>query len=194
MRGCRPLVLTLLVAVAAVSMLAAGCGSSSDSSSTASGSGGRPSQAQIQREQEEAVSFADCMRSRGVSDFPDPTTAPREFKFSLSPNSPDRHSPAFQSAAAACQHLLPDNGAPSQAAAQTPAQIAAFLAFARCIRSHGFPAFPDPTSTGELTHQMLASAGINIHQPAVVRVADACVSVTHGNVTKADVARFVAGQ
>ena len=59
------------------------------------------------------------------------------------------------------------------------------LAFARCMRSHGFPSFPDPTSTGELTHEMLANAGINLHQPAVVQAADACVGVTHGVITKA---------
>jgi hypothetical protein len=41
---------------------------------------------------------------------------------------------------------------------------------------------------------MLANAGINLHQPAIVQAADACVSVTHGFLTKADVARFVAGQ
>ena len=40
---------------------------------------------------------------------------------------------------------------------------------------------------------MLASAGIDIHQPAVVRAADVCVGVTHGLITKAGVARFVAG-
>ena len=68
------------------------------------------------------------------------------------------------------------------------------LAFARCMRSHGFPSFPDPSSSGQLTHEMLANAGINIHQPAVLQAADACVSVTHGFITKAAVARFVAGQ
>ena len=68
------------------------------------------------------------------------------------------------------------------------------LAFARCLRSHGFPSFPDPTSSGELTHEMLASAGIDLHQPAVLQAADACVSVTHGVITRADVARFVAGR
>jgi hypothetical protein len=41
---------------------------------------------------------------------------------------------------------------------------------------------------------MLAQAGINLHQPAVLDAADACVSVTHGVITKAVVARFVAGQ
>jgi hypothetical protein len=68
------------------------------------------------------------------------------------------------------------------------------LAFARCLRSHGFPSFPDPTSSGQMTHEMLASAGINLHQPAVLRAADRCVSVTHGVITKAAVARFVAGR
>ena len=95
---------------------------------------------------------------------------------------------------AACRHLLSGGGAPSQTAAQRQAQTVAALAFARCLRSHGFPRFPDPTNTGELTHQMLANAGIDLHQPAVVHAADACVGVTHGLITRAGVARFVAGE
>jgi hypothetical protein len=67
-------------------------------------------------------------------------------------------------------------------------------AFAQCMRSHGFPSFPDPTSTGLVSREMLANAGINLHQPAVLPAADACVSVTHGVITKEIVARFVAGQ
>ena len=103
-------------------------------------------------------------------------------------------SPAFQSAQTACQHLLPDGGPPSQSAAQRQAQTVAGLAFARCIRAHGFPNFPDPTTSGELTHEMLANAGIDVHQPALLQAADACVGVTHGFLTKAAVARFAAGQ
>jgi hypothetical protein len=61
------------------------------------------------------------------------------------------------------------------------------------MRGHGFPSFPDPTSSGDLTYQMLATAGIDLHQPAVVQAADACVGVTHGFITKAGVARFIAG-
>jgi hypothetical protein len=68
------------------------------------------------------------------------------------------------------------------------------LAFAGCIRSHGFPSFPDPTSNGTVTHQMLDAAGINLHQPAVLQAGYACTSVTHGLITRSDVARFVAGQ
>jgi hypothetical protein len=68
------------------------------------------------------------------------------------------------------------------------------LAFARCIRGHRFPSFPDPTNSGDMTHQMLANAGIDLQQPAVLHAGDACVSVTHGLITKAAVAHFVAGK
>src|SRR5581483_10837838 len=48
----------------------------------------------------------------------------------------------FQSAQRACQKYLPIGKAPS------PARLAkmqeTFLRFARCMRSHGVPSFPDP--------------------------------------------------
>jgi hypothetical protein len=179
--------LPLAAAAVAAATLIAACGSNSHSSSS---SGGRLTYAQAQQD---AVNFAGCMRSHGVPNFPDPTS-PREFKASMSPGSAVVRSPAFQSAETACQHLLPGGGPPSQSAAHTRAQITALLAFARCLRSHGFPSFPDPTSSGQVTHEMLAMAGINLHQPAVLQAAEACVSVTHGFITKAAVARFVAGQ
>jgi hypothetical protein len=164
----------------------AACGSASSTSSSAGSHG-----TEAQRLQP-AIDFANCMRSHGVPSFPDPSADPRAFKQSLDPSIP--HSPAFRSAATACQHLLPRDGRRNQSPARSQAQIAAALAFARCLRGHGFPSFPDPTSTGDLTHEMLANAGIDIHQPAVVQAADACVGVTHGFITRADVARFVAGQ
>jgi hypothetical protein len=178
------------LAIVAATMIA-GCGSSSSSSS---GAGAQGAQAQVQREEQDAVRFADCMRSGGVSNFPDPESSPHAFKFALAPNSADARAPAFQRAYTACHHLLPRPRASSQSPPPSQAQIGAELAFARCLRGHGFPSFPDPSSTGELTHEMLAAAGINLHQPAVVQAADTCVSVTHKFVTKADVARFVAGQ
>jgi hypothetical protein len=132
--------------------------------------------------------FAACMRSHGVQGLPDPVAEPAAFKHSLSATSPN-----FQAGMTACGHLLPGQQQGDQGPAHTHQQIEAMLAFARCIRGHGFNRFPDPTSTGSLTHQMLAQAGIDLHQPAVVRTADACVHVTHGLLTRADVARFIAG-
>jgi hypothetical protein len=169
-------------AIAATTALAA-CGSHP---SRASRSSGRPTEAQLQRD---GVAFAGCMRTHGVPSFPDPTS-PGQLKESLSPST--TQTPAFRSAQAACAHLLPDRG--SETTAQDRARIPAELAFAHCLRSHGFPRFPDPTSGGQLTHEMLAAVGIDQHDPALIRAADACVGVTHGKITKADVARFAAGQ
>jgi len=182
---------TLPAAAAAIAaaIAIAACGSNSPSSSS---SGGHPTQAEIQQEQQDAVRFADCMRSHGVPNLPDPTTSPRGFKQALNPSA--THSPAFKSAYITCEHLLSGGGPPSQSPAHSQAQVDAFLAFARCLRGHGFPSFPDPTSGGDLTHEMVANAGINLHQPAVLQAGDACVGVTHGFITKADVARFAAGR
>lgn len=129
------------------------------------------------------------MRSHGVLNFPDPGTPRFKAEFAT-------QAPAFWSTVRTCERLAPGfaPSAPSQSAPRSRAQFAAMLAFARCIRSHGFPNFPDPTSSGDVTHQMVAQAGINLQQPAVLQAGDACVSVSHGVITKAIVARFVAGR
>lgn len=57
------------------------------------------------------------------------------------------------------------------------------------MRKHGFPSFPDPDSQGRLTLEMITQAGINLRQPAVLHAGDACVSVSHGQVTRGDVAQ-----
>ena len=196
MRCPPPLTLTSVVAAAA--MFVAGCGGgsspgvanvSSATSTSSSTSGGPPTEAQIRQAQQDAVRFVNCMRSHGVPNLPYPTTAPRAFKNELADKSP-----ALQSAYTTCAHLLPAGGPSTQNTASTQAHIAALLAFARCLRSHGYPSFPDPTGSGQVTHQMLANAGIDLHQAALVRAADACTSVTYGVITKAVVAHFVAGQ
>lgn len=180
-----PSTLSAAAATIAIATTIAACGSNSSSSS---GSGSHFTTAQIRQADQDAVSFANCMRSHGVSNFPD---SPYEQKHILSSSS--AQAPAVQSAVAACSHLLL-HGGQTQSPAHGHVQIAAMLAFARCLRSHGFPNFPDPTSDGNLTHEMLATAGIDLHQPAVLRAADACVGVTHGVITKTVVAHFVAGQ
>jgi hypothetical protein len=178
-----------LAGVAAAALLAgttiAACGSSSPSS------GGHPAQAQLQQGQQDAIRFVQCLRSRGVTNVPDPTlTSGRAFKGAMSG---DAQSPAFRSAYAACHHLLPNGGPPSQHEAHSPAQIAAFVAFARCLRSHGFNNFPDPTSSGLVTHEMLANAGLSLHQPSLLMAGLACTSVTHGLLTRAAVERALNG-
>jgi hypothetical protein len=133
------------------------------------------------------------MRSHGVPNFPDPDSQGSYPEF-LSQQALGVSKHTSVAAKNICKHLLPPNWGQSPASARhTQAQITAMLAFARCIRIHGFPSFPDPTGSGELTHEALASAGINLHQPAVLQAADECVSVTHGVITKAIMANVAAG-
>ena len=132
-RRRRPAILTAFAAAAA--MFVAGCGggsspgvanvSSSTSTSSAS-SGGPPTQQQ----QHDVERFAQCMRSHGVPNFPDPIIAPRAFKDAL-----NTQSRAFRSAYTTCGHLLPGRP-PSQSTARPQAQIVALLAFARRGRVH----------------------------------------------------------
>ena len=175
-----------MITAGVCALLIAACGSTSAAPTGASGQdAGQPSPAQAQRD---IVEFTGCMRSDGVAGLATPTLS--ALKSELAPTTP--HSRQFRAALPDCLHLLPFVGRP-QTVAQTQAHKAAFMAFARCIRSHGFPSFPDPSTNGQITHEMVAAAGISLNQPAVTQAADACVGVTHGFITKGIVARFVAG-
>jgi hypothetical protein len=179
----RSLIPTSVVIVAGVSLLAAGCGGSSPT--TAATTTATPSG---------ALAYARCMRSHGVASFPDPISSPGNDKEAVVSALEAVSNSQAQAAQTACMHVNGGSPGTGQSAAQGPADPAAMLAFARCLRGHGFPSFPDPTTSGQITREMLTHAGINLHQPAVLRDADACVSVTNGFVTKANVARFIAGQ
>jgi hypothetical protein len=176
----------ILAAIALAAMLSGCGGSNSPGALTSSSSGDHPPSAQFQQA---VLNFTTCVRSHGVPNIPDPGTPGWK-------NALGRQAPAVLAAERICGRLVPGvmPSSQGQSEAHSPAQTAAMLAFARCMRSHGFPNFPDPTSSGDMTHQMLATAGINLHQPAVVPAADTCVGVTHGLITKVAVARFVAGQ
>lgn len=174
-----------VLAIAACTLLLAACGAASHSPTAVTGQGHGPTEAEAEQAM---LQFTNCMRNSGVPAFLDPAIGAN--KAELAPGTP--HSPAFLSAYESCHHLMPGGG-PNDSARHSPAQIAGTLRFARCFRGHGFPSFPDPTTTGQLTHEMLAAAGINLHQPAVLQAADACVSSSGGFITRAMVARFVAG-
>ena len=181
-----------VAATLAAATLIAACGSGAKPSKSASAAGTvslngvRMSPVAANRA---LLRFASCMHSHGVNGLPNPVSSPAAFKHSFS-----NTTPVYTQAMGVCQRLIPGQQNSSDGGTHSRKQISGMLAFARCIRSHGFSRFPDPTSGGDLTHTMLAQAGIDLHQPAVAQAADACVSVTHGVVTKAMVARFIAGQ
>ena len=174
--------LTLTSAALIAALALAACGSSGQVTATAQHA---PSPAQIAS----ALRFTDCVRAHGVPNVPDPGT--RGWKDALA-----SEAPAVLAAERTCARLVPGAmpSSQSQGQTQTPRQIADEVAFTSCMRAHGFRSSPDPASSGQLTHEMLAAAGIDVHQPAALQAADACVSVTHGVITKADVTRFIAGQ
>jgi len=87
-----------------------------------------------------ALSLSRCMRAHGVSNFPDPAAGgPLVLPDSINPDAP-----AFQSAQRACSKLLPGGG---PGGASSASVRLAMLKVARCLRAHGLPDFPDPTST-----------------------------------------------
>lgn len=117
-------VAVILAATAAVSA----CGSSGNSGGSASA------------RRNAGIAFADCMRSHGVPNFPDPGSGGGI----QIPSGTNPQAPAFQSAQRACQKLLPGGGPPPHASEQQKLRL---FAMSRCMRAHGVTGFPDPVST-----------------------------------------------
>ncbi len=174
------------VAVAAATALAACGGSNPPSGSAGSHASGAGPVAQAYR-------HSACMRSHGVPNFPDPQVHDGGRTISIEVNPSITGAPAFKTAQQACARYLPEGGANVQSASDQRAHTDAMLAFARRLRTHGFANFPDPTAQGDLNLPMITAAGINLHQPALLRAGFACVGVTHGDITRADVERAVNG-
>jgi hypothetical protein len=119
------------------------------------------------------VEFARCMRSNGIKNFPDPVNG--AFSFSgVGPDRVDPSSPAFQAAKAACIHLVPGE---AQRLAVTAQDLAAGDKLATCMRSHGFPAFPDPTSQNVFD----LPTSINTNLPSYQSAFNTCQSRAHDN-------------
>jgi hypothetical protein len=156
--------LTLLGCVAL-----AACGSTGQTSGTATGAANATSGHQTRD-----VEFSDCMRSHGVPNFPDPTAQGLEIPANI-----NARSPAFKAAQQACRQFLPNKGEPP---ATDPHDRAAALAFAVCMRAHGFSGFPDPALTSPRAAMVLVLRGmvfafsnpIDPKAPAFRRAATAC--------------------
>jgi hypothetical protein len=135
---------------------------------TASGaahSGSKPAAnapAALSPQEETAIddAYAACMTAHGIEARAMPDGA--GVGFIVRPGSSGPGSPQFTVAQRACKHLLPKGGLPSP----TPAQQAALLTHLRklseCMRAHGEPNFPDPTTHGL---QIGPNSGIDPRSP-----------------------------
>ncbi len=151
-------VLTPMAAIAAVVVLAvaaAGCGSSNDP---------RPPSAATDGTQGPGLAYTQCMRGRGVHNFPDPGVSGN---FDISVNVGDN--PAFTAATHACRALQPGQ---TQAPTVSATKLATEVRWARCMRSHGLPGFPDPNGSGQID-----SAKFDPQSPTFQRASVACQSL-----------------
>jgi hypothetical protein len=164
----------LSLVLAAVGLAAAGCGggtsppvanlgtTTSRAASAAVAKGSASSGPALTPQQETAVddAYAACMTGHGVE--------ARAIKgggvgFIMRPGSPGPGSPTFLAAQRACKNLLPKGGLPAPNQAQVQARVAEMRTLAECMRSHGVPKFPDPSSNGSLL--LTPSSGIDPNSP-----------------------------
>jgi hypothetical protein len=128
------------IATASLVLLAAACGGSPPSAgSGGSSNAGRSANYQI------GISYADCMRSHGVPKYPDPNGS-NELANGLPKVSVQQlevSSSQYQAARSDCAHLLPNDGQQTQT--QSGQDLDAMRRYARCMRSHSVPTWPDPT-------------------------------------------------
>jgi hypothetical protein len=179
-------------AVAVLALLTACSGSpSATGSGGSSNAGGSPSLPS-------AISYSQCMRSHGVPDFPDPSgngQVPKASTRQLGVSSP-----RLQAAQTACQHLYPGNGGSAgvltkdaisqceetgdcpQALVQQA--MTALRAYARCMRSHGVPDWPDPTidSEGRPEVNLVPVAGTNWNSARISNLMHECQHVMPNDV------------
>jgi hypothetical protein len=169
-RGSAARTVGAVFAMGGLTLLAAACGGSSGSHVAQLGSTATQATASAASTAASgAAAFSRCMRSNGVSKFPDPDSTGEIPKVAL------EHlgvgSARFQSAQQACRHLLPNGGRPPNET-QVQQTRAQGLQFSRCVRSHGVPSFPDPDSTGRIPDP--ATVGIDQGSPKFQAANQAC--------------------
>ena len=125
---------------------------------------------------QKAVKFAECMRSNGVSEFPDPGASGKlTIDAVANGSSLDTSSPAFKQAISACKDLEPAGFTGSKRSSQ---QQPAALKFAQCIRENGVKRLPgprpmvSPSSTRIESHPRNEPGGMSILHAAMQKCSD----------------------
>jgi len=162
-------------AAVAVTALLTACSASPSST----GSGGSPDTGGAANSQQ--LAYAQCARSHGVPNFPDPNSSGGFSKATLQQLAAGNSQ--YQAATQACAHLLPNGGSgPTQAELQQ--SWSDMRTFAGCMRHYGVPDWPDPTSYPqhpERPYFNLQPVGIDPNSPQIIAEIHECDPLLHGN-------------
>jgi hypothetical protein len=128
---------TWVAAALAIVVISAGCGGTRGSGVNGTATA-----------RAKAVKFAECMRTNGVSAFPDPdASGALTIDAVANGSSVDTSSATFKQAVSTCKDLEPSGFTGHE---RSPQEQQAALAFAQCIRDNGVKDFPDPGKTEPL--------------------------------------------
>jgi hypothetical protein len=137
----------------------------------AAGSGGLPS---LQQVYQDDLAYAGCMRGHGDPSFPDPELVKNAHEGVVTwPQGVGKNSPGYLSANRTCEHLLPKTGN-----GQLQLMTAQALKYAKCMRSHGVPNFPDPTESNGSVY--IGGPGIDPNSPQFIEAQNDCRSLAPG--------------
>jgi hypothetical protein len=138
-----------ILATAALVLAMAACSSGPSSSNSGSSNPAGSSSPSL-------LAFAQCMRSKGVPNFPDPQASGGD-KF-LSAQQLGVSDSQYQTAETGCQNLLPAGTDDQFPAAEVQQLLACMRVFSQCMRAHGVTNWPDPTvnSSGQPEFQVSA--------------------------------------
>lgn len=167
-RWCRawPRQAGVLAVGAGIVLLAAACSSGSSANAGSPSNPGSPSSTGGSSAAQQELAYAQCMRSHGVANFPDPNPA-GGFGGSTSQV---QNNPNYGTADSTCRSLLPNGG--SGKGNQNENQL---LQAAQCMRSHGVPNYPDPNPHPTVNPRIaLAEAGIDTNSPQFQAASQIC--------------------
>jgi hypothetical protein len=145
-RTWPPTAVTAAVTAVAALALTAAAYAGSPSSSVAGGLSSARASALVQSTNTtKALAYSRCMRSHGVSNYPDSDSSGALPK--VSPQELNR--PQFQAAQRACQRLLPRGSDDQFPPGEVQQLLIGMLRFSKCMRSHGVRTWPDPTTDSQ---------------------------------------------
>ena len=126
-----------------------------------------------------ALAASECMRAHGIPNFPDPTQSPGGEGLSVT-RTPGSSAvtvagipfsgPAFTAAAKTCRFGPGDRGHRGVPESTKVKE----LAFARCMRAHGVPNFPDPKFPAGGGIERPEVPGVSLNSPAVQQAEVTC--------------------